>query len=367
MDTLRSGIIGTGFMGHVHTHAVRAAGGHVQAIAVRDPQRSRAISEQLRIPQVKDPYELIASPDIDLVHICTPNDSHVEYVLAATAAGKHVICEKPLALTVKEASRLNRAAREAGVINAVPFVYRYYASVREARARISRADDRVWLIHGHYLQDWLSDRNDYNWRIDEGSSRAFADIGVHWCDLIEFVTGHRITELAARTTRLHETRNSPHGEVRVDSEDAVTLMFQTDRGANGTLVVSQASPGRKNALRFSVDAGTSSYAFDQESPDLLWVGGKRFNTLVPKGGETLESEAARDYVTLPSGHPQGYQDCFNLFLRDVHRAIRGEIVESLPTFEDGVRAAQLTDTVVASGTRNQWTEVEERTSRRSMR
>lgn len=366
MRTIRSGIIGTGFMGGVHAQAVRAAQGEVRAIAGRDPQRTRTAAERLGAGAPMDPYELIASPEVDLVHICTSNSSHAEYALAAIEAGKHVICEKPLALTEEEALRLDHAAREAGVINAVPFIYRYYASVQEARARIRQAQERIWLIHGRYLQDWLTEQDDYNWRIDEGASRAFADIGVHWCDLVEFVTGHRITELAARTSRLHDTRTSPQGEVPVHSEDAVTLVFQTDLGANGTLVVSQASPGRKNGLWFSLDAETASYSFDQESPDQLWIGGKHFNALVPKGEETLKPEVARKYVTVPSGHPQGYQDCFNLFLRDVHRAIRGEAAEELPTFGDGVRAARLTEAVLASGADNCWTEVKETTSARSL-
>ncbi len=355
--TLRSGIIGTGFMGGVHTRAVRSIGGVVAAYAGRDLERTRAAADAANVPLALSPEELVQHPDIDIVHICTPNAQHLKLALAAIAAGKHVVCEKPLASTADDAVRLQRAAEDAGIINAVPFVYRFYPTVRETRARIAASEERIWLAHGHYLQDWLSDRSSYNWRITDEGSRAFADIGVHWCDLFEYTTGHRITRLLAQQSQLHDTRIANGVEVPVSTEDGVTMIFQTDRGATGSVVISQASPGRKNRLWISLDSAEHSYVFDQESPNELWIGSTHAVSLLPKGRETLNHADAMSYVTVPSGHPQGYQDCFSLFMRDVHQAIAGHDVPGLPTFADGARAAKLTDAVLASSQTGRWVDI----------
>ncbi|GGH35572.1 Gfo/Idh/MocA family protein [Microbacterium album] len=355
---IRSGIIGTGFMGTVHTRAVRAAGGVVTAYAGRDPGRTAAAAEAAGVELALTPAELIAHPDVDVVHVCTPNAQHVELAAAAIAAGKHVVCEKPLALSAAEARTLLTAAEAAGVVHAVPFVYRYYPVVREARARIGEAGERIWLAHGHYLQDWLAARHSFNWRIDEGESRAFADIGVHWCDLLEFTTGHRISRLSAISSQLHESRLAEGAEVPVASEDGVTMLFETDRGATGSVVISQASPGRKNRLWLSLDGERFSYSFDQENPDRLWVGSIEDVSVTPKGAETTRAASAvAPYVTVPSGHPQGYQDCFTLFMSEVHSAVRGQPIEGMPTFADGVRAAALTEAVVSSADSASWVQV----------
>ena len=354
-DPIRSGIIGTGFMGRVHTRAVRSAHGTVVAYAGRDLGSTAAAASSAGVPLALTPDELVVHPEVDLVHICTPNAQHFELASAAIAAGKSVICEKPLALSHADASELDRAARHAGVVNAVPFVYRYYPAVREARARILASGDRVWLAHGHYLQDWLTSEHSYNWRVADGMSRAFADIGVHWCDLFEFVSGHRITRLSAQTSKLHETRYSVGREVPVLTEDAVTLIFATDLGATGSVVVSQASPGRKNRLWFELDGADASYMFDQENPDRLEIGSVGGTLTVPKGLETTAAAGAvSPYVLVPSGHPQGYQDLFTLFTEEVHSAVRGRPVEGMPSFIDGVRAAQLTEAVIASSVSGTW-------------
>lgn len=357
---VRSGIIGTGFMGRVHANAVRAAGGVVTAVAGSSPQKSEDARRQYGADRALSAHDLIASDEVDLVHICTPNDTHYDLALAAISAGKHVICEKPLAVTAEQASELLAAAEEAGVVHAVPFVYRYYPSVREARERIDSADERVWLIHGHYLQDWLSGSDAYNWRVSaaaSGESRAFADIGVHWCDLAEFVTGHRITRVAGSLSRLHDVRRAPGGDERVATEDGATIVFATDRGATGSVVVSQATPGRKNRLWLSVDGENASFVFDQENPDTVWIGGTRGNVIVPKGVETTEFPGVARYVTTPSGHPQGYQDCFNSFVGDVIAAINGDARPGMPTFTDGQWAANLAASVLRASRDDVWVDV----------
>ena len=356
MAPLRSGIVGTGFMGVVHTRAVRAAGGEVVAYAGRDRERTSQAAQAQGVARSLDPDELIEDADVDIVHICTPNSRHVDLAAAAIAAGKHVVCEKPLALTAADALALDDAARAAGIVTAVPFVYRYYPAVREARARID-SGDRIWLAHGHYLQDWLAERDTFNWRVAEGASRAFADIGVHWCDLFEFTTGHRIAALSARFTTLHETRRAPGGDVPVATEDAVTMQFETDRGAAGTVVISQASRGRKNRLWIELDGTDASYSFDQEFPDRLEIGTTAGTLHVPKGAETtLNPGLVAPYLPLPSGHPQGYQDAFTLFMSEVHAAVSGSPVAGMPTFSDGARAALLTEAAVESAATRSWVE-----------
>ena len=202
----------------------------------------------------------------------------------------------------------------------VPFVYRFYPTVREARARVADGSTGpVRLLHGSYLQDWLAEDTDDNWRVDAaagGPSRAFADIGVHWCDLVEFVSGHRITRVAAQTVIAVPSR----GGRRVETEDAAVVLFETDRGAAGNVTISQITPGRKNRLWFSVDGARESLTFDQENPDSLWIGGREMNRQLLRGSS--ESAAAARYVTVPAGHPQGYQDCFDAFVADTYAAAR---------------------------------------------
>lgn len=359
---LRAGIIGAGFIGGVHAHAVRATGGVVSLVADSTPQGAVEAAARLGAAAgAVSAEELIASPDIDVVHVCTPNATHADLAAKAIAAGKVVICEKPLATSVADARELVAAAAAADVVAAVPFVYRYYPTVREARDRMAaREAGNLWMLHGSYLQDWLASSEETNWRVDPGQgggSRAFGDIGVHWCDLMEFTTGHRIVRLVARTATAFAERRGSDGMASVGTEDGAAVLFETDQGATGSVVVSQVSPGRKNRLWFSYDGTIASYAFDQELPDTLWVGGRSENRIVSRGPDTLTTRGGRDYSRLPAGHPQGYQDCFNAFIGDVYAAARGEKRDGLPTFEDGQRAAEITAAVLTSAATDAWVEV----------
>lgn len=343
-------------MGEVHARAVRAAGGVVAGVAGVDARAGSLGATRLcaewAAPSVAD---LIESDEIDLVHICTPNAHHVPIAEHAIKAGKAIICEKPLALSAAEAKHVAELATAEGVVTGVPFVYRFYPSIRDARMRISRGDTgSLKLLHGSYLQDWLSDAGQSNWRVDAsigGRSRAFADIGVHWCDLMEFVTGHRIERVSARFLTAFPFR----GDTAVTTEDAATVQFETDRGAIGSVVVSQVTPGRKNRLHFSFDGADQSLAFDQELPEILWVGRRASNEVVMRGSAMHDSVAR--YSVLPSGHPQGYQDCFNAFVGDIHRRIHDEDVDGLPDFHDGLRAAQVIDAVIESTETGNWVKV----------
>jgi predicted dehydrogenase len=364
---LRSGIIGTGFMGSVHAAAVRAAGGTVTRVASRSQAGAvQALARLGGAAAAESPNALIESDDVDVVHICTPNAAHAELANLAIAAGKSVICEKPLATTAKDAAALYAEANRAGVVNAVPFVYRFYPAVREARARLQAGEaGPLWLLHGSYLQDWLADPGASNWRVDPtlgGGSRAFGDIGVHWCDLMEFVTGHRIERLVAQTALAFSERpqtglDSPRTTAAVGTEDGATVMFETNQGAIGSLLVSQVSPGRKNRLWFSFEGPDATLSFNQERPDSLWVGGNTYSRTISSGSDSLSTEQGKRYAILPSGHPQGYQDSFNSFVADVYAAVRGAAPDGLPDFRDGLRAAHITEAVLESAATGRWVDV----------
>lgn len=356
-DQIRSGIIGAGFIGSVHAQAVRAAGGVLTRVADNSPETTAAAVTRLGAQCGAESVEaLISSDDVDVVHICTPNHLHAPLARLALQAGKAVVCEKPLATTVADAAELTRLAQENDAVTGVPFVYRYYQTVREARVRVQNGDvGQVWVMHGSYLQDWLSSRSDVNWRVDAqlgGSSRAFGDVGVHWCDLVEFVSGHRITRLSAQKRTAIESRDS----AMVTTEDVATVMFETDHGALGSLVVSQVSPGRKNRLWFSIDGANQSLSFDQELPETLWVGTRAHATVVPRGVTPIGTASTR-LPPLPPGHPQGYQDCFNAFVDDIYTAITTGRPAGLPGFSDGLRAANITQAVLDSADSGAWVDV----------
>jgi predicted dehydrogenase len=371
---LRIGIAGTGFIGRVHARSARLAGGRVVAVAASSADSAKAAAEELGAERAAESAgELVAAPDIDVAHVCTPKHLHRPLAEAALAAGKHVVCEKPLAMDAAEAEALVRAAAESGLHAAVPFVYRFYPTVREARERVAAGQlGDLSLVHGSYLQDWLLRPEDDNWRIDEGvggASRAFADIGSHWCDLAEFVSGQRLTRVSARTHTTVRERVSASdrkafaggdsdGEVRVvGTEDVALVQFETDGGALGSVVVSQVSPGRKNRLWIEFDGSEAALAFDQEQPEQLWNGRRDAESIVRRDPESLSAAAGR-YATLPGGHPQGYADCFDAFVADFYEGIRtGGAPDGLPVFADGLRAVRITEAVLASAATGKWVDV----------
>ena len=371
---LRVAIAGTGFVGGLHARSARLAGGRIVGVSASSAERAAEAAEKLGADRGYDSSEeLVTSDEVDVVHVCTPNHLHAPLAEAALAAGKHVICEKPLAVSAADAQRLADAAEAASGLAAVPFVYRYNPVVFEARERVrSGRTGPVRLMHGTYLQDWLLREDDDNWRVEAdlgGPSRAFADIGSHWCDLAEFVSAHRIARLSARAlTALPQRRRSASraafapaeegGELRaVATEDSVVMQFETDQGALGSAVISQISPGRKNRLWLEVDGAEASLAFDQEDAESLWVGRREAATIVRRDPQHLSADAAR-LARLPAGHPQGYADCFDLFVADVYAAVRGgDLPHGVPTFRDGLRAAQIIDAVLASARDQRWVDV----------
>jgi predicted dehydrogenase len=354
------GIVGGGFMATVHSRAARAARGRLVGIVSSSPARAQAAADELGIETAYASVdELLADDAIDVVHVCTPNALHADQASAALAAGKHVVCEKPLATSVPDAAALVEQAASASragtpLVATVPFVYRFHPLVREARARVQAGQlGRLLSIHGSYLQDWLLSAGDDNWRVDSaagGRSRAFADIGSHLVDLTEFITGDRITRVSATTRTFFDARAS-HSQIT--TEDAAAIVVETAGGALGTLLVSQVAPGRKNRLHLEIAGAESSLGFDQEQPETLWVGRRAGTQVIPRDADQLTPDAARLSV-VPAGHPQGYQDAFNAFVADTYAAIAGATPDGLPRFEDGLRAARITDAVLDSAERGSW-------------
>ncbi|RFA16907.1 oxidoreductase [Subtercola boreus] len=340
-------------MARVHSHAARASGAHLRAIVgSHDASTARAVKELGFERGCRTLAELLGDDSIDVVHICTPNALHYDQVTAVLDSGKHVVCEKPISLTSEDASVLVRLS--AGCVATVPFVYRFHPMVREARARVLEGKlGKLYTLHGSYLQDWLLQASDNNWRVDEragGTSRAFSDIGSHLVDMIEFVSGETIARVCALTRTVHPRRSSDRP---VTNEDAACLIVETASGVIGTLAVSQVAAGRKNQLTFELLGEKGSVAFENERPETLWLGGRGSSELLVRDANHLSPEAKR-LSTLPAGHPMGYQDAFNAFTRDTYDAVLGRIPFGLPTFVDGLRAVRLTESVIESARLGEW-------------
>jgi predicted dehydrogenase len=374
MQALRVAVAGTGFIGRVHARSARLAGAQLVGVAASSPESADRAAVELDADRAfPSAEELVEAPEVDVVHVCTPNHLHEPLALKALAAGKDVVCEKPIALDAAGAERIAAAAAAAERVVAVPFVYRFHPTVREARARVAAGElGRIRLLHGSYQQDWLLTPDDTNWRVDAalgGASRAFADIGSHWCDVVEFVAGCRIARLLAHTVTAVPERAAAgaamsfgaagEGAPRqpVTTEDVVVALFETDTGAVGSVLVSQVSPGRKNRLWFELDGEAASVVFDQEQPERLWMGRREAATVLSRDPTQASADAAR-LATLPAGHAQGYHDCFDLFVADAYAAVRGQHPAGLPLAEDGLRAAQLTDAVLASARSGTWVTVQ---------
>ncbi|WP_159499915.1 Gfo/Idh/MocA family protein [Microbacterium sp. 18062] len=369
---LRVAIVGTGMIARVHARAARAAGEQVLGVLGSSSSRSQETAQQWRLPRGYADLDALLRDAPDVVHICTPNALHADQVRTVIAAGSHVVCEKPLATTRAEATELAALAREAGVVAAVPFVYRYHPMVREVRARRGRGElGDILLAHGTYLQDWMLDPRSSSWRVDPargGASRAFADIGSHWCDLVEFVSGEQLAAVSALTSIAHATRpaasapsfaapsDAAADPVAVTTEDIVTAIFRTARGVPVSLVVSQVSGGRKNRLWFELDGTRASAVFDQEDAETAWLAGVDGARILHRGEGEVSADQAR-LNHLPAGHAQGFGDAFDAFVADVYAAVRGESPEGLPTFDDGARAAGIVDAVLDSAASRSWVDI----------
>jgi predicted dehydrogenase len=376
-DTMkRVAILGAGMIGEVHRRAAILAGAQVLGVMASTPERSRDVAEAWGVEQAYGSIEEVAESKADVVHICTPNASHVPYAVTLMKAGKHVLCEKPLGVSLEDAREASEVARDTGVVNTMPFAYRFHPMGREMRAKVQAQEfGAVNLIHGSYLQDWLLNPKSTSWRVDPkagGPSRAFGDIGSHWCDLVEWVTGDRIARLVATTSitikqRPAETTasfsavESDAPLVDVQTEDSALILFRTASDIAGSAVISQLSAGRKNRLWVEVDGMHQSAVFDQEQPEQLWIGTEAGAQVLVRDPNHGSAEQRR-LSTLPAGHPQGYAQCFENYVADSYAAVdaqagHGEVPEGLPTFADGARAAQICDAMLRSAASGEWVSV----------
>ncbi len=380
MRTIKAGVIGTGFIGPAHVEAVRRLGFvEVVALAERDEATAQQKAAQLNIPRAYGDYHaLLAEPDVEVVHNCTPNNLHFEVNQAILNAGKHCVSEKPLAMNTSESKALVKLAKQKKLVNAIDFNYRFYPLIQHAKAMCADGDvGEVYAIHGSYLQDWLYLDTDYNWRLEpevSGESRAVADIGSHWCDLVQFITGRTITEVYGDLVTVHQTRKKPKGpietyagkllrpedyqEVPINTEDYATVLFTLDNGAHGAFTVCQVAAGRKNRLSFEIDGGKCALAWDQEQLNELWVGYREKPNEVIIKDPSLLKEAARPYAHYPGGHPEGYPDGPKNLFRNVYLAVAGD-PHALPysTFADGHREVAICDAILQSHRGRQWTKV----------
>jgi predicted dehydrogenase len=376
---LKAAVAGTGFIGVVHVDALRRLG--VEVLGVAGSTRERAAAKG--IAPAYDSYEaLLADDRVDVVHLATPNHLHHEQVAQAIAAGKHVVCEKPLAVTSEQSAELLALASRAGVVHCTNFNLRFYPLVHEARERVRSGElGDVWNIHGGYLQDWLARPTDWNWRLEPekaGELRAVGDIGSHWMDVTQFVTGLRIVEVFADLATALPVRERPRGEVEtfasgedierepvaVATEDVAHVLFRFENGARGSMVVSQVSNGRKNSLRFEIDGSDGALAWDSERHEELWLGHRdRPNETLLRNGELMRGLAAA-LTRLPVAHAEGFADTF----RELYRAVYADVarVESgedpsedpaYPTFRDGHVENALGDAVALSNRERRWVEV----------
>ena len=384
MKKIKVGVIGTGFIGPAHIEALRRVGGiEINAIASNEKEKADKIAEDFNIAKSYSSWEeLINDKEIEVVHNCTPNNLHFEINKASIIAGKHIISEKPLTISSSESEELLKLVKEKKVINAINFNYRFYPLIQHAKRLFEKNEmGNVYLVHGNYLQDWLFYRTDYNWRLESnisGKSRAMADIGSHWCDLIQFITGLKIKKVFANLSTIHQKRKRPKGsvetfkskeesfneteEIVIDTEDAGSVLLQFDNGAQGVFMVSQVSAGRKNHLWFEIDASKKSIAWNQEEPNKMWIGYReKNNEILIKDPSLLDDEAKR-YAHYPGGHPEGYPDGpKNLFINvyDFIRSAKDPINDEkdFPTFEDGHWENKIVEAVLESNKKQKWVDV----------
>ncbi|KMO84174.1 dehydrogenase [Mycolicibacterium chubuense] len=337
-------IVGTGLMGRVHAEALARIGVPVVGVVGSSPDRAAASGLGAYYCSFE---EMLDDPRVRSVHICSPNHLHYAQAMAAMRAGKHVICEKPLALTPAQASDIVTAAKDFGVVNAVCFISRLYPLCQQAAQSVRAGDlGSLRLVTGSYLQDWLSKETDTNWRLDPelgGPLRTVSDIGSHWLDLAGFISGQRVESVMADLTTALPERSS--------TEDTAGILLRFDGGARGVLTLSQVSPGRKNQLAVELSGSGASLRWDSENPEQLWTGHR----------DQPNQLQLRDTGDYPAGHVQGYPDAFKAFFRAVYEAIDADeppAQPAYPTFADGFEQVLVAEAVAESARLETWVSVQ---------
>ncbi len=370
-------------MGGVHAEALRRVSG-VEVVGIQGSsfEKSRRAAGQLGLPKAYGTWEeLVGDDEVGAVHITTPNRLHFSQCADAMRAGKHVLCEKPLAMTSEESAELVRLAKGSGLVCGVNYNFRFYPINLEAKSRVAAGElGRIHSIFGSYQQDWLLHDTDYNWRVlaeEQGELRAVADIGTHWIDLVENITGQKVAAVFADIHTVHPVRRRPKGEVEtfsgklgaggatepvaISTEDIGCLLLRFDGGARGAVFVSQMTPGRKNCLRYEIAGSESSLEWFGEEPNQIWRGYREKANEVLLKDPSLGSELARRFTGYPGGHAEGFPDSFKMCFRAFYEAIAnggagGEV--EFATFEDGHREIVLCDAVLKSARAGRWVKTE---------
>lgn len=375
------GVAGTGFIGPAHVEGLSRNGIHVLGLAERTREKAEAKAADLGIPRIYGSLEeMLADPDIDVVHLATPNYLHHPHAKAALLAGKHVVCEKPLAMTSAESAELVQLAKEAGLANAVNFNIRMYPMAQQARSMVQSGElGNVFIVQGSYLQDWLLLSTDWNWRLEPslgGALRAVGDIGSHWLDLLTFITGLRVEEVYADFKTFHPVRKKPAKPVEtytgklltpedyidqpISTEDYATIILHYDNGVRGVLTISQVSAGRKNRLFYEINGSKSSLAWNSERPNELWMGHRDGPNQTLLKDPSLLSPEARAVTSYPGGHNEGFPDTFKqLYAKIYNYILAGDFTKTpdFPTFEDGHYEMQLNEAIERSAREKAWVKV----------
>jgi predicted dehydrogenase len=381
MSKIKVGVVGTGFLGPAHIEALRRLPNvEVAGLCEVNIELATAKAQQLGIPKAYVFEDLLKDESIQSVHICTPNFLHYSQSKAALLAGKHVICEKPLAKDLHEAEELVALAAQTGLVNAVHFNLRYYPLVRQMKTMREKGDlGDVYSILGSYLQDWLFYETDYNWRLEpdkSGASRAIADIGSHLMDVIEYITGLKTVEVMADFNTIHKTRKKPlkpvetysgkmlqpedYADVPINTEDHANVLLRFDNGNRGSVTVSQVSAGRKNQLKLEISGAKKTFAFNSESPNELWIGNRDgYNQSLMRDPSLAYPEASA-IMSFPGGHNEGFPDTSKQMFKEVYAAIEaGKQPEkpSFPTFADGYRELLICERILESNIKQAWVKV----------
>jgi len=377
MKKYRVGLIGSGFIGSVHVEAVRRLG-LGEFVALTEKQDAKGKADALFIPDYFDDYKkMIDTMDLDMVHICTPNNTHHEMSTYALKKGVNVICEKPMCRTIEEGEDMVKVAKETGLVNAINFHNRFYPMTYEMKEKIKMGQvGDIWSVHGVYLQDWLFHDTDYNWRIDpafSGSTRAVADIGSHWIDLAETVTGLKVVEVFADFATFHKTRKKSldniafskeksdvYEEIKIESEDHAHILLRFENGAVGNAVISQVVAGRKNRITINVDGSEEALFWTTDDLNNLWIGHRDSSNEILTKDPSLVSAAASKQVSYPGGHAEGFPDAFKNNFRAIYKSIKDKSSPiEYATFADGLREMKICDKIFESYHSNKWVKVDE--------
>lgn len=378
MKKVKVGIVGTGFIGPVHIEALRRLN-NVEVIALSEVNQEIAEKKarELGIEKAYGDYKaLLSDTEVDSIHICVPNHFHYLIAKEAILAGKHVVCEKPLAMNTDEGRELVDLANKSKLICAVNLNCRTYPLIQQVKEMIKRGDlGTIFAVNGSYQQDWLFKETDYNWRLQKefsGESRAIADIGTHWFDVIEEVTGIKVSKVCADFATFYKTRKRPlkpvetysgkvleprdYEDISIDTEDYATVLFHMDNNARGSFTANQVAAGRKNRLYFEIYGSKCSVAFDSESPNQLWIGNRdRNNEIMIKDPSLMYSQAVTCNA-YPGGHTEGFADTTKFtMMRIYHDIVNGKPPEdNYADFEDGLRELEIVDAIICSAKEERW-------------